>query len=163
MTSSFTLDITEWEEFGERVESLREEVPRIQVEVLSDLGESIVDRLQEIVVKGENIWTGTYLQSINSAIFDQNGQPNLVVGLFPSGPQADRLPIYWKVLEGGASSNPSIPKDALIAWSVAKFGSPLIGLAVIKRNRTGDGGIMANPIISRLFVLDGQFNPIGMN
>ena len=160
------INTAEWDVFADRLNVLRAELPSVQEGVLREIGDRLRSYLQGEVIGGNHIWTGTYLQSLDYFIDEGTGTPQLVFGLFPQGEQADRLNIYFRGLEPGAQPNLMMgggaPKKALVAWSIAKFGSPEIGLAVAAKNRKGQGGINANPILSTLFVLDGEQNPISL-
>lgn len=106
--------------------------------------------------------SGTYLESLTSSITDIDGQPALMLELVPQGPEAERLPIYWRVLERGAQANPRMPESTLIAWSLQKFGSPQIGLAIVNANRKMMRGIQSNPVLSSLFLFGEDLVPIGL-
>tara|TARA_Y100000310_G_scaffold345002_1_gene461084 strand:- start:2223 stop:2837 length:615 start_codon:yes stop_codon:yes gene_type:complete len=162
MTTQVIFDTSEWGEYADRIERLRLNLSNIIENFLESLGGLFTERLRSIVLEKGHLWTTTYLQSLNHMVFDVGGTPQLIVGLFPQGEEAAKLDIYWRVLEGGAEPNVRIPKDILLAWSMARFGNTRAGRWVVWKNRQEIGGIAANPILSELFILNDDFRAIGL-
>lgn len=154
-------DVSEWFEFVEVMRDVQRSVPEIQGEFLQDLASRLIEGIMEIAVSQGNVFTGTYLQSL-SADITTGDHPTMTLGFSPQGEGADRLPIYWRVLETGAQPNPAIPEGALIEWAAVKFGNPYLGILIANSNRAMLGGISPNPILSHLFVFSSDLIPIGL-
>ena len=160
--ATFRSDISDWKRYEDVLSNVRNALPNAQRKFWNQVGDEYITVFLDRIAANASIWTSTYIQSLVRRITEDNGQVGLVVELVPEGEQAHRLPIYWKVLEGGAVANPRIPKQALIEWSIAKTGSPGLGMAIVNANRYAGRGIQANPILSSIFNFDGSWNAIGL-
>ena len=97
-------------------------------------------------------YTGTYEQSLKIVAGGNAQDPNVSLALEPSGPGADRLEIYWKVLEFGANPSPNVLSAPLKEWvGVKGYGGDVGGARVANAIRTR--GIEAHPILSSIFIL----------
>jgi len=152
-------DISGWIEFGEVLADVQDEIPSARHDMLTQLGEEIVDDIRGNLLAGDHIWTSTYFDSLNSLI---DGEGKLHIGLMPIGSQAERLPVYWKVMETGASPNLDMPSGPLIQWAGEKFGNPALGYMLARSNRAGRAGIRANPVLSDFFQFGEDFTPVAM-
>jgi len=153
-------DLTEWYAFEDGLrraaqntrEHQRRFVERLGAEFMREIRSQI--QLQDITV------TGTYENSLVLEKTQIGGMTATVLTFRPVGPEADQLAIYWKALEGGTIPNPSVPKSRLQVWSTIRFGSPTIGKWVAASIRKK--GTLAHPILSHIFLFDGEWNPIGL-
>jgi len=99
-------------------------------------------------------YTGTYEQSLKIVAGGNVQDPNVSLTLEPSGPGADRLEIYWKVLEFGANPSPNVLSAPLKDWVKGKsfgYGGDVGGARVANKIRSR--GIEAHPILSSIFIL----------
>ena len=97
-------------------------------------------------------YTGTYEQSLKIVAGGNVQEPTVSLVLDPSGPGADRLEIYWKVLEFGANPSPNVLSAPLKEWvGVKGYGGDVGGARVANAIRTR--GIEAHPILSSIFIL----------
>ena len=141
---------------------LNKAYPGIEDDFVVEAADRFLEELQAISSLHE--WTGTYRESFSYEIIRVNGRPAFIFGhLDPVGDQADRLPIYWKVLERGASPNLNMPTRILAEWSSEVLGNPAIGYNLAKANQSGARGIKPNPILSFYFQFDGDLNAVGLD
>ena len=152
---------TEWSDFADQMRDLRTQLPQLEMRALEEIRDGIL-RYLFTRITSRTVWTSTYLNSLRGGVIQFRGKPAVVVELQPTGPEAERLPIYWKVLERGAQPNPEMPRKALLTWSRERFGTAAVGLGLIKLNRSLSRGVLPNPVLSAIFVLDGSFNPVGL-
>jgi hypothetical protein len=155
-------NVSEWQEFADLVKQARGLLPETQERLMRRIGGDMISFLKAILVEQNILWTGTYLASLGFEVIPSGDKPMLAVGLTPRGPEADRLPVYWKVLERGAQPNVRMPKDVLAVWAAQKLGNINLGLAFVNANRAMTRGVQPNPVLSRLFHLSGQLVPIGL-
>ena len=131
--------------------------------VFESLPNSKLSLLRNIVAKYKGVidnrqltqnirYTGTYEQSLKIVAGGNVQDPNVSLALEPSGPGADRLEIYWKVLEFGANPSPNVLSAPLKEWvGVKGYGGDVGGARVANAIRTR--GIEAHPILSSIFIL----------
>ena len=131
--------------------------------VLQSLPNTKLSLLRNIVAKYKGVidnrqltqnirYTGTYEQSLKIVAGGNVQDPNVSLSLEPSGPGADRLEIYWKVLEFGANPSPNVLSAPLKDWvGVKGYGGDVGGARVANAIRTR--GIEAHPILSSIFIL----------
>jgi len=133
--------------------------------VLQSLPNSKLSLLRNIVAKYKGVidnrqltqnirYTGTYEQSLKIVAGGNVQDPNVSLSLEPSGPGADRLEIYWKVLEFGANPSPNVLSAPLKDWVKGKsfgYGGDVGGARVANKIRSR--GIEAHPILSSIFIL----------
>lgn len=162
------VDFSEWHQFTQNMHEVIARFPELETRALRRIGERIVDEIQAEanIPRGgrtlEPIDTMTYVSSLSSTVAaaPNPGESRLIIGhLSPVGSEADRLPWYWRVLEHGAAPNPRVPAEALIAWSLRRFGDPSIGYAVASNIRTQ--GIDPQPILSLFFIFDANLEVLG--
>ena len=97
-------------------------------------------------------YTGTYEQSLKIVAGGNVQEPNVSLLFDPSGPGADRLEIYWKVLEFGANPSPNVLSAPIKEWvGVKGYGGDVGGARVANAIRSR--GIDAHPILSSIFIL----------
>jgi|TARA_Y100000034_G_C6855849_1_gene388922 hypothetical protein len=163
----FIADFSQWDEYLELLENLQDRIPSMKGAFLQRVGRSFVDFLRATVEGQGAIWTRTYIEGLQQEVIWNGDEPTLRIQLLPFGPQGARLNVYWRVLETGAEPNPLMKrprvKAQLVAWSIAKFGSPNIGLAVVARNVREISGIMPNPILQSAFLMDESLEPFGFS
>jgi hypothetical protein len=97
-------------------------------------------------------YTGTYEQSLKIVAGGSTQDPNVSLVLDPSGPGADRLEIYWKVLEFGANPSPNVLSAPIKEWVGVKGYGGAAGAKHVS-NRIKTRGIDAHPILSIIFIL----------
>ena len=131
--------------------------------VLQSLPNAKLSLLRNIVAKYKGVidnrqltqnirYTGTYEQSLKIVAGGNVQDPNVSLALEPSGPGADRLEIYWKVLEFGANPSPNVLSAPLKDWvGVKGYGGDVGGARVANKIRSR--GIEAHPILSSIFIL----------
>ena len=131
--------------------------------VLQSLPSAKLSLLRNIVAKYKGVidnrqltqnirYTGTYEQSLKIVAGGNVQEPTVSLVLDPSGPGADRLEIYWKVLEFGANPSPNVLSAPLKEWvGVKGYGGDVGGARVANRIRSR--GINAHPILSSIFIL----------
>ena len=131
--------------------------------VLQSLPNAKLSLLRNIVAKYKGVidnrqltqnirYTGTYEQSLKIVAGGSTQDPNVSLALEPSGPGADRLEIYWKVLEFGANPSPNVLSAPLKEWvGVKGYGGDVGGARVANKIRSR--GIEAHPILSSIFIL----------
>ena len=133
--------------------------------VLQSLPNAKLSLLRNIVAKYKGVidnrqltqnirYTGTYEQSLKIVAGGNAQDPNVSLALEPSGPGADRLEIYWKVLEFGANPSPNVLSAPIKDWVKGKsfgYGGDVGGAKVANRIRSR--GINAHPILSSIFIL----------
>ena len=190
---STSVFVNEFVDLQSRLTGFPNSSQRVRRSFLTDLGKALREEIIFEIRSGTGgtrsrsprNWTGTYAQSIRSEVVEGPTGANLLIRLVPTGEEADRLPIYWKVLELGAAPNPDIPTEKIMEWSVGKFGTEQIGSSVIGRNITlsrlqeeaanpsldqlfagppdvSPYGIFPNPILGLFFKLDGSLRVMGV-
>lgn len=149
---SVEIDFTEWLLYLDAVEAVSNEIPN----GLSRFLERVVTKYTEEIhgnMDSRNIdWTGTYRNSARLDLSGLNGNnPTASFIIDPNGREADRLDIYWKVLEFGGVPNPNIPTRRIQQWSTEKFGSPTLGKVIAGLIRLR--GIQPSPVLNTIFQL----------
>ena len=134
------------------IDNLFQSLPNAKLSLLRNIVaqyKGIIDNRQLT----QNIrYTGTYEQSLKIVAGGSAQDPNISLALEPSGPGADRLEIYWKVLEFGANPSPNVLSAPLKEWvGVKGYGGDVGGARVANAIRTR--GIEAHPILSSIFIL----------
>lgn len=161
-----TIDFTEWVQFAQNMKDVVAQYPELEARTLERIGERFVFEItqQASVPQGKTfapIDTRTYVDALDSIVLPGNapGESRLFFGhLNPSGIGAERLPIYWRVLERGSPPIANVPRQALIAWSLRRFGNAGIGMAVARRIR--EVGIEPQPILQHFFIFDSSFSEV---
>jgi hypothetical protein len=157
----FTFDISEWAEYPQIIGEIENELPSIQEEILEDFASSLRTELISSYMSNTYagrqrppVASGTWGDSLSfDVIPGDDGNPSLIFGhLNPVGEGADRLPIYWRVMEQGARPNPRVPKAAIIEWAGEKLGNPKLGVLIASRIRKFT--MLPQPILSEFLVLD---------
>jgi hypothetical protein len=154
---AFFADVSGWADFEALIGEIDADSSERHTRFLTRIGDDFKDVLVERATP--HSVTGTYLESITSTV-TPGRDPELFLELFPQGPEADRLHIYAKVLEGGAVPNPIVPTLRIMEWAGIKFGNPNIGIFISKAIKRQ--GIQPHPIQQSLFLLDGNLDPIGL-
>ena len=136
------------------IDNLFQSLPNAKLSLLRNIVaqyKGIIDNRQLT----QNIrYTGTYEQSLKIVTGGNVQDPNVSLALEPSGPGADRLEIYWKVLEFGANPSPNVLSAPLKDWVKGKnigYGGDVGGARVANKIRSR--GIEAHPILSSIFIL----------
>ena len=131
--------------------------------VLQSLPNAKLSLLRNIVAKYKGVidnrqltqnirYTGTYEQSLKIVAGGNVQEPTVSLVLEPSGPGADRLEIYWKVLEFGANPSPNVLSAPIKAWVGVKGYGGAAGARHVS-NLIKTRGINAHPILSSIFIL----------
>jgi hypothetical protein len=148
-------DISEWFNLEDSIQTLINSFPQMKRQFFDNIrGELDTLIRQEITIQDIDD-TGTYSNSLNIDVLGSEDDPSLHIGFDPVGQEADRLPIYWKVLEFGSDPIPLVPRFKLGAWGARKLGSRLSGFNVA--SKIMKFGIRPHPILSKFFIL-GQPN-----
>lgn len=152
----FRVDISEWIEYEDSIQNVLNNMPEITERTLNQLVAAFLTALIGIVDQQNITYTSTFRDSLR-VIEGDNGK---ILTQLPTGPGAERLPIYWKVLERGTPPGRPVPLQPLVEWAEAKLGDASLGWAITRSLR--EKGIQPHPVFSRLFVLDSDFNAIGL-
>lgn len=150
-------NISQWDNFLRIVQNLDTSMPTLKRNFLLTLAANFQSRLNSIIDEMNIDYTGTYRQSFKFEVTTDDS-PKLRIFMAPTGEGAERLPIYWKVLERGAAPNPLVPEENIVMWAAIKLGSAGAGVAIADHIRRE--GIKPHPILSRLFILTINFNPV---
>lgn len=153
-------DLTEWYAFEDGLRRAAQNTKEHQRRFTEQLGTRFLSLIREQIQLQDITVTGTYENSLVLEKIQIGGVTATVLTFRPVGPEANRLAIYWKALEGGTVPNPNVPKSRLQVWSTLRFGSPIIGKWVAASIRKK--GTLAHPILSHIFLFDGEWNPIGL-
>lgn len=162
MVSYFRAEQNDLIQFSNRLEVLRAKIPEMQADFFREVGAELVRLLQEITESRGISVTRTYIDSfvyhVNEGVA---GQSELIVEMEPTGPEADKLEVYWKVLESGLQPARTVPPTfRIVQWAEARGMSPNLGGFIAKSMRKK--GIKSNPIIKLVFELDAVFQPISL-
>ena len=118
---------------------------------------NIVSRYRSVIqdqILTQNIrYTGTYEKSIKVLSGGSEQEPTMSIVMDPTGSGANRLPIYWKVLEFGAGPSPNVLSPPILVWADQKLGTDITGGFRIA-NRIRSRGINPHPILSSIFILN---------
>ena len=160
----FDLDFSRWMDYSNVISQMMDAIRSTQAMFLRRVAQKYkTEILDEILSQGTNV-TGTYEGSlqIQSPSGGSDDVPTISIVLNPIGAGAERLPIYWKVLEFGARPNPMVPKRAITDWARTKFGSNSVDGFRIS-NKIRQFGINPHPILQRIFILTApEGTPIGL-
>jgi len=152
MVATFTYNFTDLIRMSNGVQSVLLALPSSKSSLLRNiLGryKGVIDNRQ---LTQNTKWTGTYEQSLKIIAGGSDKDPTMSLVLEPTGPQADRLGIYWKVLEFGANPSPNVLSSAIVEWATTKLGVGNIeGIRIANRIRSR--GINPHPILSSIFIL----------
>ncbi len=161
----FKVDITQWLDYEAMLAEVSLNITGMKRRFLESLGRLIIADLLPLI----HDFTGTYRQSLRSRV-STAGVATLNIELIPTGGQAERLPIYWQVLEHG--SNPVTFSDAsgvlvpaemvrnLTVWAGIRLGNPSAGKAIA--TSIARRGVRPNPILSHIFVFSGGSQVVGV-
>jgi len=151
MPVQFTYNFEDLVKLNSGLRSLLNSIPSAK----SLLLRSIMTRYRNVIqseILTQNIrYTGTYEQSVKIEQGGSDDDPTMSLVLDPTGPQAARLPIYWKVLEFGAAPSPNVLSAPIVEWANVKLGAGADGFRIANSIRTR--GINPHPILSSIFVL----------
>jgi hypothetical protein len=140
-------DIGEWINLERAIEGLRNSSPRLIEEYYQTIADELNTRIFNQISLQDINDTGTYSSSIRV----EATEDNVFIGFEPTGPEAERLPIYWKTLEFGSGPVPLIPRAKLGDWGFRKLGSRLSGFRAA--STIEKFGVKPHPILSRFFIL----------
>lgn len=145
-------DFTGILEANASIESILQALPNAKLSLLRNIVakyKGVIDNRQLT----QNIrYTGTYEQSLKIVAGGNVQEPNVSLLFDPSGPGADRLEIYWKVLEFGANPSPNVLSAPIKEWVGVKGYGGAAGARHVS-NRIKTRGIDAHPILSSIFIL----------
>lgn len=150
------VDISEWIQYEDSIQSVLDSMPEITDRVMNQLVLGFLTALITIVDQQNITYTGTFRDSLR-VIEEKNGR---VLTQIPTGQGAERLPIYWKVLERGTPPLKPVPLQPIVEWAEVKLGDAQLGRIITRSLR--ERGIQPHPVFSRLFVLDSDFNAVGL-
>ncbi len=153
-------DLSEWFAYEDGLRRAGRNTKEHQRRFSERLGMRFLASIREQIQAQDITVTGTYENSLVLERVQSAGITATVLTFRPKGPEADRLAIYWKALEGGTVPNPNVPKSRLQAWSTIRFGNPTIGKWVAAGIRRK--GTLAHPVLSHIFQFDAEFNPVGL-
>lgn len=156
----FRSDLTEWYAYEDGLSRVAEGTKERQKRFSERLGTRFLAAIREQIQLEDITVSGTYENSLVLEQIQIGGVAATLLTFRPVGPEADRLAIYWKALEGGTVPNPRVPKGKLQAWSLARFGNASIGSFVAASIRRK--GTLAHPILSHIYQFDAEFTPIGL-
>lgn len=154
MTSKAFIEynIGEWFALENVMPELIKRSPHLKRKFLERVTSQLRIRLYEQIGQQSIRTTGTYDRSIRLEVQQISKQESgIFVGFRPIGSEAERLPIYWKVLEFGSKKNPSVPRKRLAMWGAKKLGSEVAGFQVASAIRRR--GVKPHPILKRFFIL----------
>lgn len=156
VSRAFTTNTEQWRQFERIITDIRLNTAALQQSVLKTFANRVMTHLFSILDAGDIDASGTWRQSLKFNIGEGgDGSPGLTIFHQPTGPSAERLPIYWKTLERGSDPIPNVPEQALQDWAFLK-GRPEIGLAVANKIRRE--GLTPHPILSSIFRFDINFH-----
>lgn len=156
----FRSDLTEWYAFEDGLRRAAQNTREHQRRFTEQLGTEFMRLIREQIQLQNITVTGTYENSLVLEKTQIGGMTATVLTFRPVGPEANRLAIYWKALEGGTLPNPRVPKSRLQVWSTLRFGNARVGKWIAASIRKK--GTLAHPILSHVFLFDGEWNPIGL-
>jgi hypothetical protein len=143
---------SDWRRYGGAIESVLDQIPTAKNEFLR----STLARYRNSILTSmlaQNIrHTGTYEESVGIDSTGSSDEPELSIIIEPKGPNADRLPIYWKVLEFGSRPIWNLGKESIRDWVSEKIGGGEGDLARIT-NSIRSYGVRPHPVLSNIFIL----------
>ena len=98
------------------LQSILVALPDLKKEVLRSIAARYRSQIQGQMLTQGIKYTGTYEQSIKIEFRGSREEPTIALVMRPQGIGADRLPIYWKVLEFGANPSPNVLSAPIKAW-----------------------------------------------
>ena len=132
--------------------SVLDALPQKKKEVLRIIAARYRSVIQGRMLTQNIKYTGTYEQSIKIEFRGSTQEPTIALVMRPQGIGADRLPIYWKVLEFGSNPSPNVLSAPIIDWAGTKLGADTLGGIKIA-NRMRSRGINPHPVLQSIFVL----------
>ena len=151
MAITLTYDFRGLLELDSALRGLLDSFPALKRELIRNIASRWRSVILNRILIQDIRYTGTYEQSLKIIPGGSETEPNISLVLDPTGPQAARLPIYWKVLEFGANPSPNVLSSAIVDWATVKFGDPAAGFRIANSIRSR--GINPHPILSSIFVL----------
>lgn len=154
------IDFSEWGNYPAAIQSIINSIPALKLRFFQNVRDRYMSILRQRQLEQNINVTGTYRDSLTSSVEGAGtNNPALRIFMEPIGQNADRLSIYWRVLEFGGFPNPNVPTGALELWGFQKWGSPVSGRTVARK--IASTGIDPHPILQSLFVLTpGTGDPI---
>jgi hypothetical protein len=134
------------------LQSILVALPDLKKEVLRSIAARYRSQIQGQMLTQGIKYTGTYEQSIKIEFRGSREEPTIALVMRPQGIGADRLPIYWKVLEFGANASPNVLSAPIINWASTKLGADTLGGIKIANNMRSRG-INPHPVLQSIFVL----------
>jgi len=134
------------------LQSILVALPDLKKEVLRSIAARYRSQIQGQMLTQDIKYTGTYEQSIKIEFRGSREEPTIALVMRPQGIGADRLPIYWKVLEFGANASPNVLSAPIKAWVGVKGYDGDIGGAKVA-NKMRSRGINPHPVLQSIFVL----------
>jgi hypothetical protein len=145
------IDFSDWARFSNAISTLNRNFPELMSLFLRNTVSRYRDRIQIMQLTQGIRVTGTYENSIGIEETGTSRNPEISIVINPVGPESDRLPIYWKVLEFGSAPNHNVPVGRLIQWANTKFNNPGAGWMVAQSIK--ERGTRPHPILSSIFQL----------
>lgn len=146
------LNIDGWLNYIDVIQNIRNNHVNAQRKFLERLGFRYLNRIQANMSAQNIDASRTYRNSLR---LDKrqlgNKFPRLSLIIQPTGPERDRIGIYWKTLEFGSSPNPNVPNRKLIQWAGYKGVNPAFGVLAAEHIRAF--GTRPHPVLSDIFII----------
>jgi hypothetical protein len=152
VVTRISVDISGWQNADNAIKSVLKQVPAVKGELLRNTVGRYRDTILTTMLSQGTRWTGTYQDSVGIESTGTSKDPELAIIIDPQGRNADRLPIYWKVLEFGSQPIWNLGRNALRDWVTEKVGGDEGDLARIT-NSIRSYGISPHPVLSSIFIL----------
>jgi hypothetical protein len=156
------VDFSGWLDYNQVINSMNSAIKEVKITWLKAVATRYRQEIQDQILTQGIHTTGTYEQSLKIKMDSNSSDPNISLVLEPTGVNAGRLDIYWKVLEGGAAPIPDVPVRSIARWASDKKGASFLVAGKITR-AIKERGVEPHPILQRIFILNPpEFNPIGI-
>jgi len=152
MPTLFKYDFKDLVKLNSSLENILNSIPTAKRELLRNIVARYRSVIQDQILTQNIKYTGTYEKSIKILSRGSAQEPNVSIVMNPTGLGADRLPIYWKVLEFGAGPSPNVLSAPIVNWAIQKLGADVVGGFKIA-NSIRSRGINPHPILSSIFIL----------
>jgi hypothetical protein len=156
------VDFSGWLDYNQVINSMVSAIKEVKITWLKAVATRYRQEIQDQILSQGIHTTGTYEQSLKIKVDSNSRDPSISLVLEPTGINAGRLDIYWKVLEGGAAPIPDVPVRSIAKWASVKRGASFLEAGKIAK-AIKERGIEPHPILQRIFILNPpDFNPIGI-
>ena len=146
-------DVGQWLALEDTFQEAIQDSMILQRNLFRDIRQDLYDGLIEEITAQKLDYTRTYRNSIFVDVAGTKDNPELLFGFRPVGPQAERLHLYYPVLEHGSAPIDMVPKKPIIAWADKKLGVGKQDGGAIAMHIQMEG-VDPNPILERFFDVD---------